>query len=70
MVELEKREGACPYARFYPYKSISRHKENKEAVRCLMNGTIHDPKKIIYCAKRFELCEIYRKNTQMEESRS
>jgi len=70
MVELEKREGTCPHARFYPYKTIGSQKVAREAVKCLMNGTIHDPHRVkLYCGKRFEQCTIYRKNSQAEESR-
>ena len=71
MVELEKREGTCPHARFYSYKTIGSHKILREAVKCLMDGTIHDPNRVkLYCAKRFELCTIYREHAQAEEARS
>ncbi|HIE43845.1 MAG TPA: hypothetical protein EYP78_03495 [Candidatus Omnitrophica bacterium] len=71
MVELEKREGCCQYARFYKYKTIGVQKIDKEAVKCLLNGNIHDTTYInLYCSRRFEMCKIYKKEEKAQQWRS
>ena len=70
-VQPEKRENCCPYARFYKYRTIGAQKMEKEAVKCLLKGTIHDPVYIArYCSKNFKDCEFYKREVKVEEWRS
>lgn len=70
-VEPEKRENCCPYARFYTYRSIGVQKLQKEAVKCLFKGTVHDPLYIKkFCSGQFKECEIYKREEKIEDWRA
>lgn len=70
-VEPEKRENCCPYGKFYTYRSIGVQKIQKEAVKCLFKGTVHDPNYIKqFCAGNFKDCKIYKREEKIEEWKS
>jgi hypothetical protein len=69
-VSPEKREGCCPYARFYKYRTIGVQKTEKEAVKCLLKGNVYDADYISkFCTGDFQSCEIYQKEVKVEEWR-
>ena len=70
-VEPEKREKCCPYARFYTYRTIGAEKLEREAVKCLLKGTVHDLNYIkCYCAGQFKNCEFYKREEKIADWRS
>ncbi len=70
-VEPKKRENCCPYARFYTYRTIGVQKLEREAVKCLLKGTVHDLNYIKnYCSGKFKNCEFFKRECKIEEWRS